>query len=130
MLIRILGFEDRRAPVPHSRDVLARPPPAPDPDTRRMEIDASPWGGGGVLIEDGHPVRYFACAWLEEDFVGMNVDVGSSAAQTFFEVLVLVLAVELWGDGARPSVLAPSSPASTPPFPRLSLIFWSLGPSR
>ena len=27
---------------------------------------------------------------------------GSSSAQTFFEVLVLVLAVELWCDGSRP----------------------------
>ena len=27
MLLRILRFRDRKAPVPHSRDVLARPPP-------------------------------------------------------------------------------------------------------
>ena len=55
MLIRILGFSDRAAPVPHSRDILARPPPPPNPYIRRIEIDASPWGGGGILVENGAP---------------------------------------------------------------------------
>ena len=30
---------------------------------------------------------------------------GSSASQTFFEVLVLILAVELWGDATRPTLV-------------------------
>ena len=104
MLLRILGFQDRRAPVPHSRDVLATAPPPPSPSIRRFEVDASPWGGGGVLIEAGVPVRCFCCAWRPEDFAEMDVTVGSSASQTFFEILVLVLAVELWGDATRPAV--------------------------
>ena len=43
-LVRILGFADRRAPIPHSRDIAAAPPKTPDPGVRRIEVDASPWG--------------------------------------------------------------------------------------
>ena len=49
MLLRILGFADRRAPVPHSRELLAARPTMPPPAKRRIEIDASPWGGGSVV---------------------------------------------------------------------------------
>ena len=105
VLVRILGFRDRMAPVPHSRDILAREPSPPDPAVRRFEVDASPWGGGGVLVENGRPVRCFCCTWRSEDFGDLQVEVGSSAWQTFFEVLVLVLAVELWAQGCRPTVV-------------------------
>ena len=102
MLKRILSFDDQRAPVPHSRDILADALPAPDPAVRRVEIDASPWGAGGVLFEDGRPVQYFACRWRAADFKHLDVCVGSCASQTFFEVLALVLAVEAWGHSVRP----------------------------
>ena len=69
-----------------------------------MEIDASPWGGGGVLFENDRPVRYFSCVWRQGDFGERGVQIGTSAAQTYLEVLVLVLAVELWGRTLRPTV--------------------------
>ena len=80
-LIRILGFKDRGAPVPNCRDVVARPLPPPDPQARRMEIDASPTGAGGILFEGGVPTRFFSCEWRPEDFEGRDVHIGSSASQ-------------------------------------------------
>ena len=104
-LIRILGFKDRGAPVPNCRDVVARPLPPPDPQIRRMEIDASPTGAGGILFEGGVPTRFFSCEWRPEDFEGRDVHIGSSASQTYFEVLVMVLAVELWGESLLPTLI-------------------------
>ena len=95
-LIRILKFKDRRSPVPHSQDVrapIALMSPAPP---RRIEVDASPWGGGGILYEDGRPCRCFSVKWKRRDFKGTSVQVGEPASQTYFEILVLVLATELW----------------------------------
>ena len=51
------------------------------------------------------PTRCFAIEWEAADFAGMKGEIGSPAAQTFFEVVVLVLAVELWGDGVRPAAI-------------------------
>ena len=48
---------------------------------------------------------YFTCAWRPGDFGDRDVHVGSSASQTYFEVLVLVLAIELWGRTLRPTVV-------------------------
>ena len=57
------------------------------------------------MIEAGRPVRCFSCAWHADDFRGMNVLVGDSSSQTFFEILVLILAVELWAEGVRPTIV-------------------------
>ena len=35
----------------------------------------------------------------------MQVEVGACASQTFFEILVLVLAVELWAEGTQPAII-------------------------
>ena len=58
-----------------------------------------------MLFLDDLPVRCFACRWRERDFKGMNVTVGSSASQTFFEVLAVVLAIEVWCVDASPTIL-------------------------
>ena len=111
-LLRVLRFNDRHAPVPNSKDILATTLPPPDPATHRMEIDASPWGGGGILFEDNVATRYFACTWSPTDFEGRNVVIGSSAAQTFFETLVMILALELWGQTLHPTVVLGDSTAA------------------
>ena len=77
-----------------------------------MEIDASPWGGGGILFENDVATRYFACTWSQDDFEGRKVDIGSSASQTFFETLVMILALELWGQTLRPTVVLGDSTAA------------------
>ena len=57
------------------------------------------------MYESGRPTRCFAIEWTPADFAGMEVEIGSPAAQTFFEVVVLVLAVELWADGVHPAAI-------------------------
>ena len=104
-LLRILRFSDRAAPVPNSKDVLAAELAPADAKLHRLEIDASPWGGGGVLFENDRPTRYFTCVWRQSDFGDRDVHVSSSASQTYFEVLVLVLAIELWGRTLCPTVV-------------------------
>ena len=47
MLLRLLHFRDRVSPIPNSRDAPAEEPPQPDPDHRRIEVGASPWGEVG-----------------------------------------------------------------------------------
>ena len=47
MLLRILGFADRKAPVPNSRDAWVVRPSPHDPSVCRIESDAPPWGGWG-----------------------------------------------------------------------------------
>ena len=48
------------SPLPLYRDVAAESEPIPCLKTRRIEVDASPWGGGGVLYEHDMVIEYFA----------------------------------------------------------------------
>ena len=68
-------------------------------------MDASPWGGGGVLFVQDVAVRCFACTWRAEDFEGRNVVIGQPAAQTFFEICAEILAIELWRTGCAPTTV-------------------------
>ena len=65
---------------------------------RIMQIacDASPWGFGAVLVEDGVPIRWLAGSWgtFELDLLGAVV--GSSASQATFETLAILVAVREW----------------------------------
>ena len=87
------------------------PPAPPCPDRRRIELDASPWGAGAVLFEDGRPTRCFSFAWRQRDFDGnwrsprLSVRVGQSSSQTFFETLVVLMALELWCTDSTPTVV-------------------------
>ena len=58
-----------------------------------------------MLYKNGRPARYFCCSWGQADFEHLGVKVGDCSAQTFFEVLILVLAVEVWCDAAKPTVI-------------------------
>ena len=57
------------------------------------------------MYKNGRPARYFCCKWEAADFEHLSVKVGDCASQTFFEVLILVLAVEVWGDASKPAVI-------------------------
>ena len=111
-LLRVLRFGDRFAPVPNSKDVIAAPLPPPDPRAHRLEIDASPWGGGGILFVNNVATRYFACRWSADEFEGRSVEIGPSASQTFFETLTMILALELWGRTLHPTVVLGDSTAA------------------
>ena len=87
------------SPLPLWRDVSDQPLPQPDLHKRRVEVDASPWGGGGVLYVNDAPTSYFATRWRPEDITGLDVDIGLPRSQTFWEIVALFLALCLW---ARP----------------------------
>ena len=48
------------------------------------------------------PAEFFAVTWDPADFVNIDISIGDSSAQTFLEVLVLILAVDLWADPRSP----------------------------
>ena len=98
--MRTLVTGGSEAPLPLYCDVSADPVASADLHLRRIEIDASPWGGGGVLYEHNEPVSYYACRWRLADVQGMDVDIGESRSQTFWECAALLLGLILW---ARPS---------------------------
>ena len=99
LLENVLAFAPDAA-IPFHRDVHAEQPRRPDPDVRRIEVDASPWGGGGILYVKGKPKSYFAVRWDPQECSELGLEVGSSSSQTAFECLVLLLGVLLW---AKPS---------------------------
>ena len=61
-----------------------------------MEFDASPWGLGGVLFEDGAPTRYFAEDLTSEDIKTFGLTVGDCACQASVENLAVLIGVRLW----------------------------------
>ena len=85
------------AAIPLHRDVHAVLPQRPSPNARRIEVDASPWGGGGVLFEDMQPTCWFAIAWHRSTAPSkFGTVIGDSAWQTFYENLALYISVLLW----------------------------------
>ena len=108
MMVRILG-DARRRPVPLTREVLSNPPERPPdaewPLLRRIEVDASPWGGGAVLFEHDQPTECFALAWRQKAVANMGITVGESGSLTFFEVLILILAVDQWASPDTPNLV-------------------------
>eukprot|EP00971_Amphidinium_carterae_P319005 6341080-Amphidinium_carterae.1 len=63
-----------------------------------IELDASPWGLGGILFERGAPVRYFMSPLSIHDVTTFDHAIGSSSGQQVWEGLALLVAVRLWSD--------------------------------
>ena len=59
-----------------------------------MEFDASPWGGSGIYYENGEAMEFFVLVW--EKVEHLNIPVGDSAYQTFWEYLTLGLCMVRW----------------------------------
>jgi hypothetical protein len=83
------------------RDVWARTPAVSKDTPWTIEIDASPWGGGGVLLESGTPREWFSTRWTNKIAPGFRVTIGESAHQTFWEFYNLLLALILWASRFR-----------------------------
>ena len=49
-----------------------------------------------MLYEDDMPCEWFSVAWCEQDFPRQQIQLGNPKYQTFFELLVLLLAVDKW----------------------------------
>ena len=77
--------------------------PQADPRTGwAIQADASPVGAGAILKHRGAIVAYMCHAWEPHDFPSkLGVVIGDPAWQTFFELLTIALALDLWGDWFR-----------------------------
>jgi hypothetical protein len=61
-----------------------------------LELDASPWGLGGVLVIDGTPISWFASALATEELSILGITLGESAAQQTVEALAALVALRAW----------------------------------
>ena len=59
-------------------------------------VDASPWGLGGVLLTNRHPVAYFKSPLTMFDEVTMGHSVGASTGQQTWEAFAVLVAVRAW----------------------------------
>ena len=61
-----------------------------------LELDASPWGLGGVLVINSHPISWFASALSTEELSVLGIELGESAAQQTVEALAALVALRAW----------------------------------
>ena len=62
-----------------------------------VEFDASPWGGGGVLLQGRAPLQYFAVAWDADLLKRFDASLGDPAWQSLWEFYTLLLCLLCWG---------------------------------
>ena len=71
-----------------------------NPATRRSElsiaVDASPWGIGGVLLEQGEIIAWFADEVSSADLRRFGAQRGLSKFNTHWELLAILTALRLW----------------------------------
>eukprot|EP00971_Amphidinium_carterae_P308620 6132899-Amphidinium_carterae.1 len=95
----LMGSQMVHSPIlfPLRRVLWAQFPSPPLDDGLHCEIqtDASPWGGGGLLLQNGCAVSAWHCAWEPEHLAVLNAIVGESAHQTSFEILAVYIGVLL-----------------------------------
>ena len=61
-----------------------------------MVLDASPYGLGGILIEDGEITTYFASELTHHDERIHKARIGSDKGQQIWESLCILVALRLW----------------------------------
>ena len=61
-----------------------------------LELDASPWGLGGVLIIDSSISSWFSCSLSPYECDLLGICVGSSTAQQIVEALAVLVALRCW----------------------------------
>ena len=71
-----------------------RLPQAPE----HIEFDASPWGGGGVLVRDGKPIQYWHCTWPDSLCRRFGAAVGLPKWQTLWEYIAALVCLLVWAD--------------------------------
>ena len=64
--------------------------------TLSVTCDASPWGGGAVLMIDGAPVPYIATEWTAAEANMLQVTIGDCGGQTLWESLIMTIALKAW----------------------------------
>jgi hypothetical protein len=66
-----------------------------------LELDASPWGLGGVLLENGVPTSWFASPMSTEELLLLDIKLGDAAAQQTVEALAALVALRGWHERWR-----------------------------
>ena len=61
-----------------------------------MALDASPWGLGAILFEQGVPTQWFACEVTEADANLLSFERGSCKGQQVLESLTALVALRHW----------------------------------
>ena len=72
-----------------------------------MDLDASPWGIGGYLTEDGVIVSWFASALSVAERAALGIFLGDCAAQQTVEALAALVALRSWSGrwlGLQPTI--------------------------
>ena len=61
-----------------------------------MALDASPFGIGGILINNGTIIAYFADRITKNDEKLLMIKIGSDDAQQVCEALGVLVALRIW----------------------------------
>ena len=89
------GSED--SPFLLERPVFADGPRPASMSAWAVATDASPWGGGAVLLHNGVPMEFASWIWNNDQVKHLDVCTGDPAHQTFWEFFCLALALTIWG---------------------------------
>ena len=72
-----------------------------------MDLDASPWGIGGYLTEDGTIVSWFSSSLSAVELAALSISLGDCAAQQTVEALAALVALRSWSSrwiGLQPTI--------------------------
>jgi len=80
-----------------------------------MDLDASPWGIGGYLTEDGSIVSWFSSSLSAAERAALGISLGDCAAQQTVEALAALVALRSWSKrwlGLQPTIRVRSDSVS------------------
>ena len=66
------------------------------PATLQIQMDASPWGGGAVLLQNGHARSWLATKWARDDERNTGAVIGECMGQAVWEGLAMLIALRTW----------------------------------
>ena len=92
----VRGEEDSVMPL--RRLVRATGPLVARTSSWVVQFDASTTGGGAILRRKGAILEYVFLQWRDRDVKALGVTVGDSKCQSFWEFLMVLIALIVWGD--------------------------------
>ena len=63
-----------------------------------IQFDASIWGGGAILKHGDIVKQFWYCSWATKDVARLGVQANKPKHQTFWETLVVLMSLMVWGD--------------------------------
>jgi len=81
--------------------LIVRTPLQITSESPRIHVDASPWGGGGILYIAGAAREFWHTAWDQQTAEHLETVVGCPSGQTTWEYLGLFLSLVLWASRYR-----------------------------